>query len=98
MVSLPRCSSRRLPGRLLAAAAAAVAAPELGTGDRADDLLLRRLRHLVHARLAAESQHEDAIDDVEDVREVVRDDDHAETLLAQPSDEREHLLGLCDAE
>ena len=46
----------------------------------------------------AEPQDRDAVGDREDVVKVVRDQDDREPLLAEPLDEREHLLGLRDAE
>ena len=70
----------------------------LAGSDRVDDLVLRHLRAREQARVAPEPKHGDAIGDLEDVVEVVRDQDDREALLAEPLDEREHLLGLRDAE
>ena len=52
-------------------------------GDRLDDLLLRRLVALVDADVAAEAQDGDAVGDLEDVVEVVRDEDDREPLLGR---------------
>src|SRR5207249_7967450 len=67
-------------------------------GNRVHDLLLRRLRALVHAHVAAEAENGYPRRGLEDVVQVVRDQDDAETLFRQPVDERQHLLGLRDAE
>ena len=53
---------------------------------------------LEHADGPAEPQHGDPVGGLEDVVEVVRDQDDAEALLAEAAHEREHLLGLRDAE
>ena len=66
--------------------------------DRVHDLLLRRGRLLVDAHVTAEAEHRDPRRGLEDVVQVVRDDHDAEALLGEPIDEREHLLGLRNAE
>src|SRR6185295_14723002 len=64
-----------------------------GARDRGDDMLLRRLLGLEVAGCLAQPQDDDPVGDLEDVRQVVADHDHAETALAQATDQLEHLLG-----
>jgi hypothetical protein len=60
--------------------------------------LFQGLRALVDADVPAEAKDGDAVGGLEDVVEVVRDDHDREALLAEAPDERQHLLGLGDAE
>ena len=67
-------------------------------GDRRDDILAARLAHVEGPGGAAETQHEDAVCDLEHVCEVVADHDHAEATFAQPLDQLQHRRRLRDAE
>ena len=95
-------ATSRAPGSSCHAAPCRRGMPETFVGWPAviacDDLLLRRRLALVEADVAAEAQHRDPVGDLEDVVQVVRDQDHGDPLLGQALDEREHLLGLRDAE
>src|ERR1700751_6500464 len=92
----PRLSSRlgsrarggRDPGEL----------DRLTRGDRLDDGLLRRLTALEHADGPSAPKPRDPVGGLEDVVEIVRDEDHAKSLLAETTHELEHLPGLGDAQ
>src|SRR4051794_1264848 len=86
-----------------ASAAAGWVAAELSTvqlrsGHCPHDLLLGHILGIEVARLAAQTQHEDAVCDLEHVDEVVADHQHPELALAQSFDQVEHLGRLTDAE
>ena len=70
----------------------------LGPGDVADHVVAGGVGDVDLGDHLPEIQHRDVIGDLEDVRQVVADDDHRDTLLGEPLDEVEHLLGLGDAE
>src|SRR4029078_10359230 len=66
--------------------------------DRMHDPFLGRRRALVDAEVAAEAKDGDAVRGLEDVVQVVRDQDDAESLFGQAVHQGEHLLGLRDSE
>ena len=87
--------TRPPPLRSTSSAADGVA---LDAGDVGDDVVVVRLLRLQLGHHGAEVEHVDVVRHLEHVREVVADDDDADTGVGEATDERQHLFGLRDAE
>jgi len=71
---------------------------DVRTGDGRDHLRSARRLDVEGGDAPPQPEHDDAVDDLEDVGEVVADDDHADTLFLQAQDEVEDLARLGHAE
>src|SRR5438132_12085740 len=78
--------------------ARATGAAQPSRGHVLDDALTVKCGRLVLHDKAPQVAHRDAIGDLEDVIQVVRDDHDRESAVAQALDEVEHHLGMNDAE
>ena len=70
----------------------------LDAGDVGDDLVVVRLLGVQLGDHGAEVEHVDVVRHLEHVREVVADDDDADTSVGKAPHKRQHLFGLRDAE
>src|SRR5581483_3567580 len=71
---------------------------ELGAGNGCHDLFAGGIFSLKVAVVASEPQHDNAVRHIKNIREIVTDDNHGQTLTAQAFDELQNLTRLGDAE